>query len=107
MITIGTERLLNLEAAARLLPPAREGRPVHAATVLRFIQTGELEGLRIGRRWVTSLEALQRMAERQTHAALSRDAAARTPERVMTTERRRQIEWAERQAEAIWGPCLA
>jgi excisionase family DNA binding protein len=78
MITIGRERLLNLEEAARLLPPVVAGWATHRSRVLRLIRSGELEGLRIGRQWVTSLEAVQRHAERHTRAALGDDASAHT-----------------------------
>src|SRR5438132_849803 len=52
--------------AARLLPPGRNGRNVHVSTIVRAIIKGQLEALRVGSRWVTSVEALQRWAERQT-----------------------------------------
>lgn len=70
MIDIATERLLNLNEAAKLLPSARKGRPVHPATIWRQIASGKLEGLHVGNRWITSVEAIQRYLEEQTEAAL-------------------------------------
>jgi hypothetical protein len=101
MIDIATERLLNLEEAAQLLPSARAGRPVHSATVFRLIQSRKLEGLRIGARWVTSVEAMQRMAERQTRAALGDETPAEAPTARMTARRRHEFARAEREAESI------
>ena len=72
MIDIATERLLSLSEAAKIFPPAREGKPTHPATIWRKIVSGELEGLHLGTRLVTSLEAIQRWAERQTEAALKK-----------------------------------
>jgi len=53
----------------KLFPPAVAGRPTHPSTVWRKIVRGDLEGLYLGTRWVTSAEAIQRWAERQTEAA--------------------------------------
>ncbi|MGA2703161.1 MAG: hypothetical protein ABSH35_18950 [Isosphaeraceae bacterium] len=72
MIDIATERLLNLPDAAKVFPSARAGRPTHPATIWRKIVCGDLEGLYLGTRWVTSLEAIQRYADRQTEAALKK-----------------------------------
>jgi hypothetical protein len=74
MLDIQGETLLSLAAAAKRLPPGRRGRPVHISAVLRWITCGvrkagervRLEGARIGGRWVTSVQALQRFAERLT-----------------------------------------
>ena len=72
MIDIATERLLNLREAAKLFPSVRSGKATCHATVWRKIVCGELEGLHLGTRWVTSVEAIQRWAERQTEAALKK-----------------------------------
>src|SRR5438094_832673 len=39
-IDVATETLLSLRQAARRLPPGRNGRPCHPATVFRWIQEG-------------------------------------------------------------------
>jgi hypothetical protein len=70
MIDLSTETPISLTEAARSLPPGRRSRPVHVSTVLRWILQGvhgiRLEGARVGGRWLTSREALQRFAERLT-----------------------------------------
>jgi hypothetical protein len=69
-----SETVLNLSAAARSLP-GRDGKKVHAATLTRWALAGvvgasgervRLEAVRIGGRWITSREALERFAERLT-----------------------------------------
>jgi hypothetical protein len=74
-IDLATETIISLSQAARLLPPGRRGRPVTLSCVLRWVLSGtrgpagtivRLEALRLGDRWVTSREALQRYAERLT-----------------------------------------
>ena len=46
------------------LPPGRGGRPIHPGTVLRWIRRGvrglRLEAVRLGGRWLTSEEAVER-----------------------------------------------
>ena len=75
-IDIKNETLLGLKAAARMLPPGRRGRPVSLSCVFRWILYGvklpdgttcRLAAVRLGGRWLTSVEALQRFAERQTN----------------------------------------
>jgi hypothetical protein len=71
MIDVTTETMLSLAQAARILPPGRKGRPTSLSCVLRWILTGirlpsggvvRLEAVRLGGRWLTSREALQRFA---------------------------------------------
>jgi hypothetical protein len=66
---------LNLAAAAHVFPPYREGTSVNPSTIYRWITTGvrlpdgsqlRLEARRIGGRWLTSREAIQRFIEAQT-----------------------------------------
>jgi len=63
MIELGKEDLLSLAEAARTIPPIDGKRP-HMSSIWRWIHVGirgvHLEHLRIGRRVVTSREALQR-----------------------------------------------
>ena len=98
------ETLLTLHQAARLLPPARQGRPVNASTVWRWCRKGvrvpgvgivRLECVRISGRFLTSREAIARFAARQTPSALPA-AQLRTP-----TQRRRASEQAARQLDRL------
>src|SRR6516165_2362215 len=75
MFDISSESTISLTQAARLLPPGRRGRPVSLSCILRWVLTGatgpsgervRLEAGRLGARWVTSREAIQRFAERLT-----------------------------------------
>jgi hypothetical protein len=86
MIDLKTETPINLRQAARLLPSGRKGRPVHVSTLVRAITRGangcKLEALRLGKQWVTTVEALQRWGEAQTPASCNqprnRTSVART-----------------------------
>jgi hypothetical protein len=97
------ETTLGLSAAARRLPPLRGGRPVHAATLCRWIITGirgpdggrvRLEAVRVGGAWMTSLEALERFL-----AALSARAGDATAPRT-PGQRRRASEAAAKELKA-------
>src|SRR5215471_407670 len=75
MIDLRNETILSLAAAARNLPPGRRGRPVTLSCILRWVLDGvrlksgqkvRLEAVRLGGRWITSMEALQRFAIAQT-----------------------------------------
>ncbi len=75
MLDLTAEQPISLEAAARLVPPARGGKRCHISTLLRWIVDGSrapdgsrvrLEAVRLGGKWVTSAAALQRFAERLT-----------------------------------------
>jgi excisionase family DNA binding protein len=99
MIDTASEQLLTLQQAADRMPVSRGGRPVHFATIWRWIKSRKLEGVRLGDRWLTSVEALQRYAERETLAALGKLPAPELP--VQTTGRKRAIERAEHEAAMI------
>ena len=82
MIDLRNESTVSLSQAGRLLPPGRRGRPVTLSCLLRWVQDGvklpsgetvRLEACRMGGRWITSFEALQRFAVRQTPIILSAD----------------------------------
>jgi hypothetical protein len=75
MFDLTSEHVISLTEATRRLPPGRKGRGPHLSTLIRWIVDGargpagvivRLEALRLGGRWVTSDEALQRFAERLT-----------------------------------------
>jgi Protein of unknown function (DUF1580) len=78
MIDLQTEKTMSLAEAIRLLPPGRTGKPIRLGTLLRWISEGsrgpggelvKLEAVRLGGRWLTSREALQRFVERLTPKA--------------------------------------
>jgi hypothetical protein len=69
------ERPLALADAAKLVPAARGGKRCHLSTILRWVLKGSkapdgtlvrLEAARLGGRWLTSREALQRFSARLT-----------------------------------------
>jgi hypothetical protein len=93
-IDLTTERILNLSQAAKYFPSYRGGKPAHVSRVLRAIQNGSLEGLRFNNQWVTSVEAIQRFAERSTPTGRTTPADA-------PASRRRAIEAAERELDRI------
>lgn len=77
VLDLGCEVPLSITAAARLVPGRASRGGVSRDTVLRWIVRGvvpsgaprgvppvQLEALPIGRRWVTSREALQRFQQR-------------------------------------------
>jgi hypothetical protein len=75
MIDFTSESPIPLAAATKLVPPARSGKQTHLSTLQRWILRGakapsgalvRLEAVRLGGRWMTSREALQRFAEALT-----------------------------------------
>jgi hypothetical protein len=106
MIDTTTESLVTLAQAGRLLPPGRNNKTPSLSCILRWVMTGcrapsgelvKLEACRLGDRWITSREALQRFAERLT-PRLENDTptAHRTPR-----QRQRAAEQAGRELDAI------
>jgi excisionase family DNA binding protein len=99
VIDLATEKLLTLEQASERLLVAK-------ATMYRWITQGSngvrLEAARVGGRWRTSEEALQRFSDSLTpnleaiHSSVLR---IRTPR-----QRQRDIERAERELDALLGP---
>lgn len=95
-----SEKLLSLADAAKFLPAGRRGRPVSISCLLRWIVVGvrtpsgkvRLEAIRVGSRWLTSSEALERFADRLTPRFDDAPARPRT-----TAKRRRASERAERE----------
>jgi hypothetical protein len=89
-IDLKTETTISLVQAARMQPPGRRGRPVTMSCVLRWLLKGcrgpdgemvRLEGVRIGGRWITSIEALERFATRLTPNLENQPVTPRTPTR--------------------------
>jgi hypothetical protein len=82
------EKLLSLNQAARKLPPGRRDRPVSLSCVLRWVLDGapapdgsrvKLEAVRLGGRWLTSIEALGRFADALTPRQSKPIPKGRTP----------------------------
>jgi hypothetical protein len=104
MIDLRNETTISLAQAALKFPPYRLGRPVTASCILRWVLSGvkvpgggrvKLEAVRLGGRWLTSVEALERFAARQTpglDAPAGGGAAPRPP-----AKRRKASERAERE----------
>jgi hypothetical protein len=66
---------VSLIQAARTFPPSRRTSPVNSSTIFRWIASGirlpdgrrlRLEGVRLGGRWLTSKQALDRFITAQT-----------------------------------------
>jgi hypothetical protein len=109
MLDLAAEQPIALKDACRLVPPARNGHRTHLSTLLRWILTGarspaggrvRLEAVRIGSRWMTSREALQRFAEALT-PRLDAGSVSTTPALRTPTERRRASERAARELEQL------
>jgi hypothetical protein len=95
MIDLASEHLISLRDAARRLPAGRRGRPVTLSCLFRWVTEGvtapggsrvRLEAVRLGGRWLTTVEALQRFAEAQTPAPRA-PAPARRPRSPAARER--------------------
>jgi hypothetical protein len=74
-IDLNSETKIPLAVAAAETPPGRNGKRCHLSTFIRWITRGargphgtrvRLEAVRLGGRWLTSREALQRFAEALT-----------------------------------------
>ncbi len=98
------ESVLTLSEAARALPPLDGKRP-HSSTIWRWARKGlrgiKLEVRRIGGRFVTSREALERFSQRLAEIPLNDEPPTRTPanstSRGRTDKQRlKDIEAAER-----------
>src|SRR4051812_28978954 len=78
--TIKNEKRLSLAEAARLIPPTRLDRPVAVSTLIRWVTQGvqgvRLEAFRLGWRWVTTEEAIDRFMETLTAQRLGENAVA-------------------------------
>lgn len=108
MFDLTTEKPITLAEACRLVPPGRGSKRTHLSTLIRWItvgakapngQTVRLEGLRLGGRWITSREALQRFAVRLTPRLADNPAPAPSPR--TTRQRQRASEAAGKELERI------
>jgi hypothetical protein len=107
-----SERLYSPTAAAKAskVPGHRGNAHLNGSTLFRHIVKGvragngqviRLEAVRVGGRWLTSLEAIARFAEKLTAASIPSDtppAPAPTPK-----QRQRAAKAASAQADAIFG----
>jgi hypothetical protein len=108
MPSILDENPISLEAAARVVPPARGGDRCHISTLVRWIRKGalapngsraRLEAIRLGGRWLTSRAAIQRFCEALT-PRLDTDTAPSRPTRTPRQADRASVQAGERLAEA-------
>lgn len=99
-IDIETETLIPIRDVPARFPCKPSGKHVHISAVYRWMSKGvrgaHLESIRIGGTSFTSVEALQRFAERQTNATSNGAASAVTPRR-----RQQQMDAAGREVETI------
>lgn len=101
MIELRTETLIALRDAPKHLPARPGGKRLHISAIYRWITKGVagivLEAVRVGGTTYTSLEALQRFAERLSQPA------QRVPVPVTTTARRVARQGAQRALEIELG----
>lgn len=102
------ETPISFAQGARLLPPGRQGRPVSPVTIYRWTKNGvrrpdgttvKLESVRVGGRWLTSVEALARFSERLSLPPDSDNPAAFSPNHRTPTQRQRASERAATELE--------
>jgi hypothetical protein len=72
VIDVAEENLIPLREAPRHIPPRPNGKRLHISAIYRWVQHGvrgvQLEAVSVGGTTYTSLEALQRFADRVTEA---------------------------------------
>lgn len=114
-LLVSGEKLLSPAAAAKAsnLPGQRGGTCLNGSTIFRHITKGvrapngeliRLEAVRMGHRWLTSLEALARFADRLAAASLAAIDSTSSPAPVETPKQRRTAaDRASREADAIFG----
>jgi hypothetical protein len=100
--TILREQVLRLADVGQRLPPGRNNKRLSLGAALRWVLEGvrlpdgdrvRLEAVRVGGKWVTSVEALERFAAAQTPSLGDR----LSPRPRTTKQRRRAAERAERE----------
>jgi hypothetical protein len=92
MIDPKSEELLTVKQAAQLPELHRNGRPIHFATVWRWIAQHKLDVLKVGGVTLTSREAVSRMIAQANPGVTIPTTSPR--------ERKRQIDSAERRLAA-------
>jgi hypothetical protein len=105
MIDLNAETPLSLAQAAQRIPSSRLGKPTHVSTLVRWILHGvrgvKLEAARIGGRWVTSQEALERFSAALTAQHLPESASAEASTHSQRDAHRRQQERVEQELAAM------
>jgi hypothetical protein len=103
VINIGTEELLTLAQAAKILPPRRGGRKTHTSTLFRWSTTGvrgvRLETIQVGGCRCTTQRALQEFCEALTTRAIGSMSGDLSPR--SSAARRRAQERADRELDAM------
>jgi hypothetical protein len=101
------EQKISLAQSTRVL--GTEDKPVHLSTALRAILKGirtpsgdriHLEALRVGGRWITSREAVERFASRLTAAALREPQQASAPPIHTSRQREKELDRVDRRLDA-------
>src|SRR5262245_61856421 len=107
MIDLSCETAHNLSDLCQYVPPGRDGTKTHLSTLLRWVLKGvraadgrvvRLDALRLGGRWISARQALQRFAEALTPRAEA-PAPIQTPR--SPSKRQRAAEKAGQQLEAM------
>lgn len=103
--SILTENVISLHDGCKLVPSSRSGKKLNIATMWRWINDGvlaldgsrvKLQAIRLGGRWLTSHEAIERFSAALTGDTGNAPAPIRTP-----AARSRAAEVARKKLEAI------
>jgi hypothetical protein len=106
MINLRSETVIGLREATKFYPSFRQGKATHISTPLRHITKGtklssgeivHLEGARLGGRWITSVEAVQRFVERLTRTALGGTPPPELPTAQISARRQRELAQTDRE----------
>src|SRR6058998_1845316 len=105
MIDLKSETKLSLSQAAAQVPSTRQNKQVHVSTIVRWILRGvcgvRLEAVRVGGRWVTTHEALERFSVALTAQYISPPSPIGTSGRQDASHRQRQQDRVEEQLAAL------
>ena len=97
MINIHVENLIPISEVPLRIPSSRPGKRINVRTLYRWQREGRLETVRIGGRWYTSEEALERLSQPYTPIET---AVVHGPDKALQERIRRMRADAER----IFGP---